>query len=643
MKPKSALVFFILTIGSICFLLFHFAPVFQNPNNILFAPGGDGIKNYYTPGYYIKYDEGCWFKGMNYPFGENIVYTDNQPLLSFLLGELNDCGLPAGQHIFGILNLLMLLSFIPAVFFLYLIMRRFLIPVWIAIIAAISIASLSPQFERLTGHYALSYLFVVPMIWWGILKIFEQKNVYIVGALWIFVVTSLAFIHLYYLAIAVLFLLVYTFVWVFQQYKDKRALKYGLYAISLALIPLIFVKCWLWMFDPVNDRPPNPYGILSYTTSIESVFLPNYSMIRQFLSNFFRVGTPNWEGLAYIGFPGLMGLGISIVHLMKRIYNQKFQRLLKPVMPEGLGQSLWAGFIILVFAMGILYQLGLSLLTDLIPALRQFRSIGRFAWIFYYVFTVYSVYIFYVTVRHGAIKLPNGKPWLYIGLCLILGIWLFEGSLLVKSKTDYIYRMNQDPSQNAFLEQADYDTILQQNGFSKQDFQAIFPLPFFMIGSEKIQIDRNPASNYHAMKLSYHTGLPIAATMLSRTSFSQTLQITQLLSSPHIEKQLLPELNDEPFLILKTGPLLAEEKRLIRQASLIEKKEDFSLWKLEVDAFRNNQDDVLASFTQKKDSMYKGPWYYSYTTKPDYLHCQHFDEDGDVEQRQLFIGNEYLA
>src|SRR4051812_35207730 len=58
-------------------------------NEVLVSTSGDGIKNYFTFIYHAKNDPGILnFEGMNYPFGEHIVYTDCQPILSTLLRYL---------------------------------------------------------------------------------------------------------------------------------------------------------------------------------------------------------------------------------------------------------------------------------------------------------------------------------------------------------------------------------------------------------------------------------------------------------------------------------------------------------------------------------------------------------------------------
>ena len=44
--------------------------------------GGDSLKNIYVYLYHSAWGKGYWFDGMNYPYGEHIVFSDGFPLLS---------------------------------------------------------------------------------------------------------------------------------------------------------------------------------------------------------------------------------------------------------------------------------------------------------------------------------------------------------------------------------------------------------------------------------------------------------------------------------------------------------------------------------------------------------------------------------
>src|ERR1041384_1921736 len=79
----------LLLLAAILAILDYMYPgIFTRPWRLLPTLGGDGIKNEFTYLYQVLYGKGYWFEGMNYPFGEHIVYTDGQPLLSITLAWL---------------------------------------------------------------------------------------------------------------------------------------------------------------------------------------------------------------------------------------------------------------------------------------------------------------------------------------------------------------------------------------------------------------------------------------------------------------------------------------------------------------------------------------------------------------------------
>ncbi len=90
------------------FLVFIGLVFFENIKSpeTLISAGGDGMKNYFTYLYHIKYDSTFWvFEGMNYPFGENIVFTDNQPLLSNIVKWIYNITPMSNETLISIHNL----------------------------------------------------------------------------------------------------------------------------------------------------------------------------------------------------------------------------------------------------------------------------------------------------------------------------------------------------------------------------------------------------------------------------------------------------------------------------------------------------------------------------------------------------------
>ena len=88
---KSNLSKAILITISLLFISIFYGKIIISPNDYIFSDKGDGIKNYYTYAYHIKHDKSYInFDGMNYPYGENFLYTDCHPLLANTLKLLSN-------------------------------------------------------------------------------------------------------------------------------------------------------------------------------------------------------------------------------------------------------------------------------------------------------------------------------------------------------------------------------------------------------------------------------------------------------------------------------------------------------------------------------------------------------------------------
>jgi len=68
--------FFIACIAALAVTVYSLSYIVLSPGSILLSMEGDAPKNYFTFLYHSLYGDGAWFAGMNYPFGEHIVFTD---------------------------------------------------------------------------------------------------------------------------------------------------------------------------------------------------------------------------------------------------------------------------------------------------------------------------------------------------------------------------------------------------------------------------------------------------------------------------------------------------------------------------------------------------------------------------------------
>ncbi|HDS08174.1 MAG TPA: hypothetical protein ENO05_11175, partial [Bacteroides sp.] len=174
MNKIGALITVFLT-AVILFALFH--RIILNANQVSFASGGDGIKSTFGTVYHIKHDSAYWHTGsMNYPFGESVFFTGNQVVLTNCLKLLKDAGWDLSDVVLGISNILILLSFVIASLFIYLIFIELGVVWWLSVPASVIIIILSNQWERLGGHYNLAYAYVIPVILYLLLRFYRKPG-----------------------------------------------------------------------------------------------------------------------------------------------------------------------------------------------------------------------------------------------------------------------------------------------------------------------------------------------------------------------------------------------------------------------------------------------------------------------------------
>ena len=177
-----------------------------SPWRVVGELGGDGAKNNFTYLYQCMYGSGYWFTGMNYPYGEHIVYTDGQPVLSVLLSHFKN--VTAGNAL-AVMWLLIDLSYVLSVFFIYKILTHFRVGPLVAMLFAGLITIFSPQLFRIQGHYALAYACVIPMVFYWLIRYHQQARARF--AVYLFIAGCFfAFIHLYYIAMMLIWIMGYT-------------------------------------------------------------------------------------------------------------------------------------------------------------------------------------------------------------------------------------------------------------------------------------------------------------------------------------------------------------------------------------------------------------------------------------------------
>jgi len=499
--------------------------LFTHLNSYLLGDAIDGLKNYYTPLYHILFDSSYnHFEGMNFPLGEHVVFSDNQPLISNTIKFISNNIVDVSKYTIGIINLLMLLSVPLAAAILAAIFKSLNLRNWQAIFGAVVISLLSPQLARMGGHYALSYSFVIPLTIWMWIKHNELQKLLFSLAIGL-IITMVSGIHMYYFGIACFTLAGAHF---FQLALNKlHNLKWVLVHLFLQVVlPFILLQLWINTGSEVVDRPNNPFGFFEYSASLSTILIPIGKPLVYLFNLLFTIPEHSWEGIAYIGLPATAFVIIWFINkLLYRTFN--FSYVFTPLQLSALA--------LLILSFGYPFVGHFQFLIDYAGPLKQFRGIGRFAWVFFFVINISAVKYYFSCFN----KNPSPKK---LGLFLLLAI-----IFVVEIHQHHNRQLYQTNELSYFSNPANIKK--EFTAINPSDYSAIIPVPYFHTGSENIWFSTENSSIYKgAFISSLQTGLPITAVQMSRTSLSQTLLNLSLVYEKTEWPNLFPK--DKPYLLV---------------------------------------------------------------------------------------------
>ena len=578
-----------------------FPELIRHGNTAMFTFGGDGIKNYFTVLYYLQNDSGVHFNGMNYPFGEHTSFADAQTGLVVPIQWLSQLFPALKTKGVALINYAVLTGIVAGAASLYLLLKQFRVKTLFAVIAALLICFLSPQLFRIEAHFGLSYIFFFPLSCYLYLKA-EEKKTFGWILLSIFTIAWMGLLHFYLAVIVCMFLFAYALLATVTGYKKengKALLIKWVIPISSMLLLQIFIR----LTDHVKDRPAKPWGFFTALADWKTVFLPHSTDL---------FGTPiggypiTAEGFAYVGFAVILFLIIFICSMLYHLLLKKNATIFYPFTKKEM-LLLASSIFLLLFAMGIPFIWRMEFLVDRISFLRQFRGLGRFAWPFYYIASIFTVIYFSRIYEHA--KKKSLTLFLLIAILVIAGVWSAEDFYRMKG----LQRLD-DAAQRNYLRfnGRNYAQLLAKANHYPGDFQSILCLPFYHIGSEKFSIDYWP-SPFYSMKAAHQTGIPLLNVMLSRTSLSQSSATVQLLADSLIEKKMLTSLNpNKPLLLITSGDhFSATELQLISKAQLLITDGEIAMYKLPLSAFVINDQKVITAFQNKEVNLYRFQHYWS--------------------------------
>jgi len=625
-KLKGALLCLFLS----CSVLFlFFGSILTNPNKYYFDNSGEGLLSYYCATYHLKYDSTYWhLQAMNYPHGENVFFTSNQPIISAGLKFVNNHITKVEDLVPGIFNLIMIFSIPLCALFLFLIFNELKIHYVFAALSAVGIAFLCSDVTRMRGHFALAYTFAIPALFYLIMRYDKapgvKKNL-IIG-LFVFLISCL---HLYYLGICAAILLIYSFTRLFVEKRFFTGLKNaGIEVLIHLVLPYFVLQTLIRLTDDVTDRTQHPWGFLEYVSNFDGIFFPFNKPYGDVIQRFYTPSEVSVEGLNYAGAFAIL---FSIFFLIYRLCTWMRIRFKKTFIPlrikcngpflskdRVLNIFLVTGIIMAIYSCGIpfIYKRDLVRYAGL---LAQMRSLGRFGWIFYYALNIFGVYVVYQWIT------PKKNVYLkLVAFILPLFMLFYDGYYQLSILTGFIH--NKVPVLDDVANDLPENKWLKQLDFKK--YQAIIPLPYFLRGSENTGIEpNNPDIISKAYIVSMKTGLPITSAVLSRTSMSQSIENLAMVLEPYRPLKIVDHFpNKKPFLlvVLQNNDLNYWQKNLVNKAKYLLSGQGCSVYELPHAGLATISDSLFAkkarqlsgletfsinnwfSSTNKKNFAYKG-------------------------------------
>lgn len=520
----------LLFFGTIVLVLLSVPQLVVSPNDFLLVSDGDGLKSYYVFDFQLNHrDSVNHFSGLNYPYGENYLFTDGFPALQYVIQLFPFLY----AYSVGIIHMSIVIGFLLTTYYVFRILQFYTRNEWISLIGALSLFALQPQFYRLFGHLSMSYSCFIPMSWYFLIRfIHAEKKLF-----WTFLLFSSTTIWYFTHGYLGLMLTIFIGGALFLQSKIWNNRVNLLSICSFTLLPLLLFYFFSKWSDSITDRTTEPFGFFEYQSHWKSVFLSPNGILGKWISNFISFENLNWEGTSYIGMTSLLILFALVIIRIIRI----FKVITFDLFPKELLFFLFSSSLLLLYSFGVPFN-QFPWLLELIEPLKQFRAVGRFAWPFYYVCGILSF-----VVLNSLYRLATKKKHKIIAIGLIcLGSSLFFIEAIPIVFKERVYSKNLLKDDNLQFDQKEIIDFIRKN---KADYQCILPLPWFHVGSELFGKEPNKKTMTHVLMASAHTGLPVYSCMMGRTSFKQTQDFFRSLGSRFQEKSKSPRFSKKDLLI----------------------------------------------------------------------------------------------
>ena len=626
-KVSDKIWYVVVILCAIALTIYTLTDVATQPWHAMPGIGSDGVRSEFSYLYQGIYGKWFWFHGMNYPYGEHVVYADGQTFYFLILSCF--------PHVTvgGALTLIwwfISLSYVVSIVYLYKILTHFGMARPAAVLFACLIGIFTPQIHRVLGHFGLSCICVIPMLFYWTIRFHEQSRKRYCA--YIFIMGLIAtLLHPYFSAMILLWSLAYVLgYFIFIKAPAIQKIRHVWPLPAAAAMIFVVVGIMLHFTDPVKDRPVMPYGLLAYNTHFNDIFTSPLSPIwvyvrdHHMLRDIFPYISEAGEGFTYVGVTVTVALIISLFVFIAR----RAKKLpVSPTATSGRFSRMWLFMALaaLLFGMAVPYIWHMEWLIDYMSYMRQFRSLGRFSWLFYYIATIYGALLIYDCVMWLKAR---GFPLAgYTLLTLSALLWGYEAYYSVSNVRNTTLEAGKNYDFFFSTSEPGWNNFMQSKNLKNSDFQAMLALPFFHIGSDKLWVGNVGMNLTLACQASFQLHIPLIDQYMARASWGQTKKQVKIVAGPYVDKPILHEINSNKPLLLLTydmDSLNADDKYLLQAADYIGHFSRCNVYafypqrQIMNDKINADSIDRILPFIHQRDScvINNGSWY-----------VNHFDND----------------
>ena len=508
----------------------------------------------------------------------------------------------------------MLLSFPLCAYYPFKILNHFKVETKRAIAGAVAIGLLSPQVQRLTGHTSLSYAFAIPMLWWFIIQF--KNTAKLKWSIYIFLLITIFFYtHPYLGMIMISFLTASLFIHLILVKKGKL-LRIAHYILQ-GIVPLVLFRVLLAMNDTHVKRMGEPAGFFNYYATWKSFIYPYFGPIGE-LREALGLNSGNWESWNYLGF----GTLIMFLIILGYTIAQRKSIAFKKVFSSELSKYIFAASLILMFAFCFPLKFDWAKwVTEYFGTLKQFRVLGRFGWVFYYVITISVIVVFY------QIRLKSRRK---VAFDITFYVFMIFTLVEVYPVHKYISEVA-TASPNYFKEEVVEDDMKELIKYAQDEkYDAILLLPITHLSSENVMLMGNEEANKNSYILSYHTGLPLMNSVSGRMSLDEAINFNNFFGSEYIHKELLDDIdpNAKILLVKDAEKVHKREQKLLWSQSKIFENESFRGFKLDLGAYNNRFYYDLLIEESRIDSIHENYYLNSFESNQEYVFSGEYSYKG---------------